>query len=144
MPFPEMEQAVHILLVDDDEDDREIFAWVVKGIDPALRVDIASDGFEALGLLNGEGIHFDVIFLDLNMPKLHGMDVLRRIRQMERRRETPVIVYSTSSNPHDREDAVTAGASGYIVKGYELPVMREELRQALKKYVPRLTHTYEE
>ncbi len=137
-----MASTVTILLVDDDADDREIFTWVMKGIDPTLVIDTASDGFEALDLLKQDANRFDLIFLDLNMPGMHGIEVLQRIRQMEGRRETPVIVYSTSSNPRDIEASRTAGASDYIVKGYELSLVRSELTQALKKYAPRLTHMY--
>jgi len=137
-----MALTLSVLLIDDDADDRDIFTWVVKGIDPTLMVQTASDGFEALDLLKQESNTFDLIFLDLNMPRMQGLEVLQRIRQMEGRRETPVIVYSTYSNPHDMETARTSGASDYIVKGYELSIVRNELTQVLKKHDPRLTHTY--
>jgi CheY-like chemotaxis protein len=138
-----MDQTLQILLIDDDADDRDIFTWVIKGKDPTLRTAHALDGIEGLDMLMQDDSSFDIVFLDLNMPRMHGMEVLRRIRQMERHRETPVIVYSTSSNPHDIADARAAGASDYIVKGHELSVIRSELTQALKKYGSRSTHTYE-
>jgi len=137
-----MSQPLRILLIDDDADDRDIFTWIVKGIDPTLTLDLASDGFEGLDLLRQGDNYFDIVFLDLNMPGMHGLKVLKHIRQMERHRGTPVIVYSTSSNPHDVANARAEGATDYIVKGHELALARKDLTQVLKKHDPRLTQAY--
>jgi len=136
-----MSRILRILLIDDDADDREIFTWVMKSIDADLVVEDTSDGFEALDLLKQQ--NFDLVFLDLNMPRMHGLECLRRIRQIPQHAGTPVIVYSTSSNPRDLEESQAAKATDYIVKGHELSLIRSELTRALKKYDPRLSHTYE-
>src|SRR5882757_6605077 len=115
-----MDQPLQILLIDDDLDDREIFSWVMKSIYPSSKIDSASDCLEALDKLKDHQYNPDLIFLDLNMPRMHGLDCLRQIRQMERRRHNPVIIYSTSSNPHDISQSRSAGASEYIVKGNEI------------------------
>lgn len=128
-----------ILLIDDDSDDREIFTWVIKRIDPDLIVDSASDGVEALDKLKDEHYHPDLIFLDLNMPRMHGLDCLKHIREIRRLDGRPVIVYSTSSNPQDIAGCRAAGANDYIIKGNEVSVIKQELSQALKKYNPRLS-----
>jgi CheY-like chemotaxis protein len=130
---------VQILLIDDDSDDQEIFTWVIKSIDPHSRVDSVSDGVEALEKLKDEHFHPDLIFLDLNMPRMHGLDCLKRIREIRRWDGCPVIVYSTSSNPQDIARCRAAGANDYIVKGNEVSVIKHELSQALKKYNPRLS-----
>ena len=129
MAFP-----LQILLIDDDADDLDIFNWVLRSIDPSLMADHAADGFEALARLNDDGYAPDLIFLDLNMPRMHGLDCLRQIRQIGRLDQKPVIVYSTSSNPSDIVECRVAGASDYIVKGSELSVIKQELLQVLKKH----------
>ena len=136
---------LQILLIDDDSDDQEIFTWVIKSIDPQLMVDSASDGVEALDKLKDEHYQPDLIFLDLNMPRMHGLDCLKHIREVRRLDGCPVVVYSTSSNPQDIVKCRAAGANDYIVKGNEVSVIKQELSQALKKYNPRLsTHEQRE
>jgi CheY-like chemotaxis protein len=136
---------LQILLIDDDSDDQEIFTWVIKRIDPQLVIHSESDGAEALEKLKEGHYHPDLIFLDLNMPRMHGLDCLKHIRENRRLDGCPVIVYSTSSNPQDIAGCRAAGANDYIVKGNEVSVIKQELSQALKKYNPRLsTHEQSE
>ena len=132
-----MDQPLKILLIDDDSDDREIFSLVMKSIHPFSETDNAIDGFEALAKLKNDGYTPDLIFLDLNMPRMHGLDCLRNIRQIERMTRRPVIVFSTSSSPHDISASRAAGATDYIVKGNEISVIKQDLSQILKKYNPR-------
>ena len=130
---------LQILLIDDDADDREIFAWVIQNLEPSLVIESAVDGVEALDKLKDDQYRPDLIFLDLNMPKMHGLDCLKEIREIDRLSGCPVIVYSTSSNPQDVNKSRMAGASDYIVKGNEISVIKHELSQALRKYNPRLS-----
>jgi CheY-like chemotaxis protein len=132
-----MDQPLKILLIDDDSDDREIFSLVMKSIHPFSETDNAIDGFEALDKLQRDSYIPDLIFLDLNMPRMHGLECLRKIRQIERLTRRPVIVFSTSSNPHDISASQAAGATDYIVKGNEISTIKQNLAQVLKKYNPR-------
>ena len=86
-----------ILLVDDDFDDCELFTEIVKEIDRASKVISLHDGIEALRYLNEEGAPTpDLIFLDINMPRMNGKQVLIVLRKDERFSRIPVIIYSTS------------------------------------------------
>ena len=134
-----MAQPLKILLIDDDSDDREIFSLVMKSIHPSTETDNAVDGFDALDKLKKDGYDPDLIFLDLNMPSMHGLECLQEIRRIERLARRPVIVFSTSSNPRDISASRAAGATDYIVKGNEISTIRQNLSQVLKKYNP----TYE-
>lgn len=138
-----MEQPLHVLLVDDDADDREIFTWTLNSIYPSAVIDTAIDGENALEKLKQWVYRPDIIFLDLNMPKMNGFDFLQHIRRVDKWRELPVIVYSTSSNPRDMARSWEAGATDYIVKGTEMATVKRDLLQALEKYRPPLSqHEY--
>jgi CheY-like chemotaxis protein len=119
-----MAEPLHVLLIDDDADDREIFTWTVNNIYPSAVTDTAIDGQDAL----------DIIFVDLNMPRMNGFDFLRQIRQMDKWKELPVIVYSTSSNPKDMARSWEAGATDYIVKGTDMATVKRDILQALEKF----------
>jgi CheY-like chemotaxis protein len=86
-----------ILLVDDDFDDCELFTEIVKEIDPGSSVVSLHDGIEALKYLNEPGsITPDIIFLDINMPKMNGKQVFVILQKDEKLSRIPVIIYSTS------------------------------------------------
>jgi CheY-like chemotaxis protein len=132
-----MDRPLQIFLIDDDTDDQEIFTWIISTVDASSVVQTASDGVDALDKLKASQYQPDIIFLDLNMPRMHGLDCLRHLRQISVLDSTPVIVYSTSSYVRDIDESRKAGATDYIVKANETSVIKQELTEALKKYDPR-------
>lgn len=86
-----------VLYVDDDSDDREIFAEIVEAIDPNIKVVEAVNGIETINLL-AAGELPDIIFLDINMPLLNGDQTLIEIRKDERLNDTRIVMYSTFVN----------------------------------------------
>ena len=125
----------HCLLIDDDKDDCEIFSLTVAAIHEGVRMDAITEASEALAMLEGEGVAPDIIFLDLNMPKMNGLDCLRQIRQMEGLGRVPVIIYSTSTNPRDMEQARRDGATDYLIKPVSIASLRQELSRIFEKSV---------
>ena len=107
--------VITCLLVDDDEDDREIFSLALQDVDPSIDCVTARDGREALSILS---INFvpDYIFLDLNMPLMDGKECLKEIRKRSHLNAVPVIIYSTSSAEKDKEETKKLGASSFITK----------------------------
>lgn len=85
---------MRILYADDDLDDREFFAEILFKIDPEIKLVVATDGIQTLGLLKDETPDF--IFLDINMPKLNGHETLIQIRRNPKLDNTKVVMYSTS------------------------------------------------
>jgi CheY-like chemotaxis protein len=104
------------LLVDDDEDDKEIFCLALQKVDPSIDCITASDGKEALSILNNNSFIPDYIFLDLNMPLMDGKECLRQIKKRNHLDQVPVIIFSTSSAARDIEETKRLGASSFIVK----------------------------
>lgn len=104
------------LLVDDDEDDSEIFALAVSEADPSVDCIFASDAVSALAMLEDKLFVPDFIFLDLNMPLMSGRECLVEIRKRQHLSDTPVIIYTTSASQRDMEDTHQLGASFFITK----------------------------
>ncbi len=92
-----------ILTVDDDIEDQELFAEAVRLIDPATVCLVANDGIEGHELLlDGKtNLSLDFIFLDMNMPKMNGIELLVLIKKDERLKDIPVYILSTSCSPNE-------------------------------------------
>jgi len=107
---------ISCLLVDDDEDDKEIFCLALAEVDPSIQCYIASDGIEALEMLSNPAFTPDYIFLDLNMPLMSGKECLIEIKKRPHLGKTSVIIFSTSASQKDIEDTIELGASAFITK----------------------------
>ncbi|AWH84308.1 response regulator [Flavobacterium album] len=104
-------------LIDDDEDDREIFSLALGSADNCCSCITVKNGLEALNFIN-ENPDFlpDFIFIDLNMPYMTGKECLEAIKQIPRFANVPAIIYTTSSYTRDAEDARELGAAHFLVK----------------------------
>ncbi|SKA23089.1 CheY chemotaxis protein or a CheY-like REC (receiver) domain [Chitinophaga eiseniae] len=116
-----------VLLIDDDIDDRMIFGDVLKELVPDIIYNEAINGEDALAKLEA-GLVPDLIFLDLNMPRVDGKQFLAELRQIGHLRHIPVIIYTTSSHESDKKETRALGASYFITK----PNSLHELNQLLK------------
>lgn len=105
-----------ILLVEDDELDVISVQRSLSKLESDYELQTAYNGIEALHKLNGMKELPDVILLDLNMPKMNGIELLRTLRAQERFRDLNVFVMTTSSEGPDRDMAEELGISGYIIK----------------------------
>lgn len=105
-----------LFLVDDDIDDHEIFKSALAKVDEDLALLTATNGYEALNLLSTASTLPDYIFVDLNMPRMGGLQFLKEIKQTETLKNIPVIIYSTSSNPSDIDKTKQLGAVSFVTK----------------------------
>jgi CheY-like chemotaxis protein len=105
-----------ILLVDDDEDDHEIFLTAVEHLSDAAQCFTLTDANQALTKLSAKEIEPDVIFLDLNMPIMNGQQFLEKIKKNDQLKHIPVIIFSTSSHPATIELTKGLGAHDFITK----------------------------
>ncbi len=107
-----------ILLVEDDELDIISVQRTLKKLDIAYELHTAYNGKDALDLLTGQdrSIAPDVILLDLNMPKMNGIEFLKVIRNDEKLRSIKVFIMTTSAETIDRATTEQLGISGYIIK----------------------------
>jgi two-component system, response regulator len=112
-------QEVEILLVEDNPNDAELTLRALQQHRLANRVLVARDGAEAIEFLFGEGPRAGVpkvILLDLKLPKVDGLEVLRRLKAEERTRAVPVVVLTSSREEPDIATSYRLGANSYIVK----------------------------
>lgn len=107
----------HLLIIDDDIEDQEIFIEAVKEVSETIRCSSSTSGEDALNqLAQDSNPPPDLIFLDLNMPKLNGKQVLREIKNIPGARLIPVIMYSTSFAPRDIDEIRQIGAAHHLLK----------------------------
>jgi len=112
-------EAVDILLVEDNPHDAELTQRALKKTDLSARVAIARDGAEALEYLLSNRPKPRVVFLDLKLPKIDGVEVLRRMRTDDRTRSIPVVVLTSSQEERDITECYKLGANSYVVKPVE-------------------------
>lgn len=111
------QSPLHVLLADDDEDDRMIFKDALKEIRIRTRLTLVKDGIQLMDYLQQDDCDYPcIVFLDLNMPRKGGVDCLREIRNDKKLKDLSVAIYSTSASESDIEDTFIKGANVYIKK----------------------------
>ncbi len=128
--YDNMSKEIQILLIDDDEDDRDFFQFALETINKNIRYVGVESGYDALNLLQNNSLP-DYIFLDLNMPGMSGRECLSELKNTPNLSHIPVIIFSTSSDPHDKEETKQLGAVDFITK----PSKTSELTQALNNFI---------
>ena len=116
-----------ILLVEDDIDDQYFFREALSLLSPALSCQIAENGVEALKLLK-ELPRFDIIFMDINMPKMNGIECLQVLKSNDSYKNIPVVILSTSSDQAYIDRCKILGATYYFTK----PIIPFELIKKLQ------------
>jgi CheY-like chemotaxis protein len=114
-------------IVDDDEDDQEILAIAIAGsILSDHTCSFAVDGEAAIETLNSDLLP-DYIFLDLNMPRMNGIQCLIEIRHIEKLQHIPVVIFTTSTDDSTRTEALRHGATAFITKPTRVSELVSEL-----------------
>lgn len=133
---PELKPSNVILLVEDNPDDEALTLRAFRKNNIANELVVARDGVEALDYLFGVGVHAGrdvrelpvLVILDLKLPRLNGLDVLRTMRVDERAKLIPVVVLTSSNEDKDILESYNLGANSYVRK----PVDFVEFMEAVK------------
>ena len=123
-----------ILLADDDPEDRAILKEAIEDISTSTALQVAGNGEELLHLLDDEykrGNIAVLIILDLNMPRLNGTKTLSLLKSNELYKDIPVVIYSTSVNPLEKEKCMLLGAHSYITK----PISYKECMETAERFL---------
>ena len=124
-----------ILMVDDDEDDRDLFRDAVKSIDSTIHCITARDGEEALQLLKDpHSTAPDMIFLDLNMPRIDGKKCLKEIKKNETINNIPIVIYTTSENSIDIKETLKDGAVQFLTKPNDFEAICIEISNSIRRW----------
>lgn len=130
-------RPARILLVDDSVADAKLVELALEEAGSTSRLDRAEDGAEALDRLDavaaGTTPRPDLVLLDVDLPRVSGIDVLRRIKSDPELRTIPVVVFSTSRSDVDVAAAYACGASSYVVKPADLNRFTDVVR-AVESY----------
>jgi len=132
-----VEKLKLILLVEDNEDDVDLTLLCLNRHHITERVDVVRDGAEALDYLFARGRYKTrdlhdrpaMVLLDLNLPKLNGLEVLAEIRKDPGTRRLPIVIFTTSKEERDVAGAYDGGANSYIRKPVDLTQFNEAIRQ---------------
>ena len=122
----------NIFLADDDADDRLFFEDALKDLGITTELVMTKDGIELMTVLD----HTvppppDVVFLDLNMPRKNGMECLAEIRRIQKLKNIPVIIFSTSDHPGTIEKTYTLGATYFICKPRSFDLFKKAIETIL-------------
>lgn len=117
-----------VLLVEDNELNREIATEILKSL--GMKVDCAADGMEAVEIMSSEaGNQYDMIFMDIQMPKMDGYTATREIRTLKdmEKANVPIIAMTANAFDEDRKKAIKAGMNGHIAKPIDVDVILQNL-----------------
>jgi two-component system response regulator len=131
------DETSFFLLVEDNPDDELLTRRALKKSNVCNEVVVAHDGAEALDYLFGTGTYNgrdsavmpQVILLDLDLPKIDGLEVLRRIRSDERTRRLPTVILTSSEDQQDLVEGYGLGANGYVRKPLDIVQFRVAVQQ---------------
>lgn len=137
MDYIQQVNEVEVLLVEDNPNDAELTLRALKKRNLANKLFHAKDGAEALDFLFAQGLFANrriengpkVVLLDLKLPKIDGLEVLRRIKSDERTKKIPVVVMTSSREDKDLDTCYGFGVNGYVVK----PVEFEDFSRAVSE-----------
>jgi len=125
-----------IMIVDDSQDDIELMEIALKASGHEVKTRVATRGETALKYLRDGEDKPVLILLDLKIPGMSGVDLLRKIRADARFNEIPVVVVTSSSLPMDEDNAYAAGSNGYLLKAMDLKKFNKDIKSLLDRWVP--------
>lgn len=117
-----------ILIVDDSEMTRRLISTAVRGLG-AVEFEEARDGFEALQKLPLQ--QFDLMFVDINMPNINGLELIDYCKQSEHYRHIPIVIISTEESLRDQQKGLELGASDFLLKPIQLDQVIKVIKHTL-------------
>lgn len=126
---------IHIVMADDDSDDRLFFSTALHDMLIDSHLDLVADGVELMNYLSDAKENLpDILFIDLNMPRKSGKETLQEIRSNRDYDTICVVIYSTYSPEDEVDDLLSIGANIYFTKPSELEKIKDMIRQVIRIY----------
>ncbi len=131
-PPPHPASKLNILLADDDKDDCLLFKEALEELQLQTTLTLVHNGQHLLNLLKKDSDkNFDVLFLDLNMPRINGFECLEEIKRDDKLKSLPVIIFSTSNDLSVADKLYNSGAQHFISKPSNYSILRKIIQEAL-------------
>lgn len=136
MPSPSVQNQspIRVLLAEDDDDHVLLLQRALRNYPREVQILVARDGQEAVELLRSQSSRPDLILLDINMPKLTGLEVLRTVKGDSSLSQIPAVMLTTSAREEDRTASLNGGANDYIIKPVNFRKFSESLFQLLDRF----------
>lgn len=117
-----------ILIVDDSEMTRRLISTAIRRLGD-IEYEEAKDGFEAIQKL--PTTVFDMLFVDINMPNINGLELIDYCKQSEQYQQIPIVIISTEDSRKDQEKGLALGASAYLLKPIQLDQLIDVIKNTL-------------
>ncbi|WP_052123360.1 response regulator [Flavobacterium beibuense] len=127
-----MNNELTIFYTDDDQEDIDFFREIIDIIDTNVKVVTQRNGEELLHALDNPPPTPYLVFLDINMPGMNGLETLRRMRESEKHKDLPVVMFSTSSDDITIQQSKELGASFYVPKSGAFDKLKKSIEHTLK------------
>ncbi len=111
-----MKDMLHILLIEDDNDDIELIQDALNENEVSYQLKVIKDGGEVAGYLETGNDIPDIIVMDFNLPKVHGREILKNIKRTDNFKTIPLLILTTSSSQDDIDYSYKEGANRYLIK----------------------------
>jgi DNA-binding response OmpR family regulator len=121
------------ILIDDDQDDQEIFLMALQKAGTQINCFIAKDGVEGVKMLSDTSCSPGYVFIDINMPKMNGIECLRQIKKFDHLENSRIIMYSTSANERIIGQCKELGADEFLAKPTAFAPLVAALRNIFKR-----------
>lgn len=125
-------EKIKIIFTDDDQEDCDLFIDAIEQIGINYQLTVFNNGVELLNYLDELSDIPHILFLDLNMPFMNGLESLRKIRDNKKYRDLTIAIYSTSGSDQDQEDTFVSGANVYIKKPSNFEGLKKILNEVLE------------
>lgn len=127
-----MNEKLTIFYADDDLDDLEFFKLIIKQIGGNYEVVTHADGVELMAAINNPPPTPYVVFLDINMPKMNGLEVLKKLRESDKFKNLPVIMLSTTKDGPYVQQSLALGANYYVPKSSRFDELKLSIEHSLQ------------
>ena len=124
-----------VFYCDDDEDDLLMFRDILREIDQSIECITSSEVEQSIEKLSNGSLHPDIIFLDINMPKISGIEMLAELKKVKALSKIPIIMYTTSTFVRELDQCIKLGADRILNKPFDPSDTMQQLKDTIENYL---------
>ncbi|MFT4718815.1 MAG: CheY-like chemotaxis protein/DNA-binding XRE family transcriptional regulator [Rickettsiales bacterium] len=126
---------LRILMIDDSIVDQMIFSDILKEIAIKSELTSVQDGEEAMNIVKKDAFNHNIMFLDINLPKYSGIEILKLIKRNDYIRNVPIVIYTSSIMEEDMKKCYQIGCNGYLIKTLDNELLKKNLSVTLQYWI---------